>query len=121
MGATEKDVILKNKYGLHARPATLLAEVANGFPSVETPVEKAVAAAKKDLAVAHERYRGTLGPAVVEIFKFHQAMLGDRELIDEIRTKIKTSKFTAEYAVSRAFLNRLKLFRTHAQEMVRER
>jgi len=33
MGLIEKDVVLKNKYGLHARPATLLAEVANGFKS----------------------------------------------------------------------------------------
>jgi phosphocarrier protein HPr len=33
MGVTEKDVVLKNKYGLHARPATLLAEVANSFRS----------------------------------------------------------------------------------------
>jgi phosphocarrier protein len=31
MPTIEKDVVLKNKYGLHARPATLLAEVANGF------------------------------------------------------------------------------------------
>ena len=31
MALTEKDIVLKNKYGLHARPATLLAEVANGF------------------------------------------------------------------------------------------
>lgn len=33
MALTEKDVVLKNKYGLHARPATLLAEAANGFKS----------------------------------------------------------------------------------------
>ena len=33
MATVEKDLILKNKYGLHARPATLLAEVANGFKS----------------------------------------------------------------------------------------
>jgi len=31
----EKDVVLKNKYGLHARPATLLAETANKFAGVE--------------------------------------------------------------------------------------
>ena len=29
--AVVKELVLKNKYGLHARPATLLAEVANGF------------------------------------------------------------------------------------------
>ena len=29
----EKDVVLKNKYGLHARPATLFAETANRFES----------------------------------------------------------------------------------------
>jgi phosphocarrier protein HPr len=33
MATVEKDLVLKNKYGLHARPATLLAEVANGFKS----------------------------------------------------------------------------------------
>lgn len=27
----EKDLVLKNKYGLHARPATLFAETASGF------------------------------------------------------------------------------------------
>lgn len=31
MPTVEKDLILKNKYGLHARPATLLQQVANGF------------------------------------------------------------------------------------------
>lgn len=35
----EKDVTLKNKYGLHARPATLFAEVANGFKSEITVVK----------------------------------------------------------------------------------
>ncbi len=29
----EKDLVLKNKYGLHARPATLFAETASGFRS----------------------------------------------------------------------------------------
>ena len=27
----EREVVLKNKYGLHARPATLFAETSNGF------------------------------------------------------------------------------------------
>ena len=27
----EKELVLKNKYGLHARPATLFAETANGY------------------------------------------------------------------------------------------
>lgn len=33
MPVLEKDLVLKNKYGLHARPATLLATVAGGFKS----------------------------------------------------------------------------------------
>jgi phosphocarrier protein len=35
----EKDLVLKNKYGLHARPATLFAETANGFKSEITVVK----------------------------------------------------------------------------------
>ena len=31
MSSAEKQVTLKNRYGLHARPATMLAEVANRF------------------------------------------------------------------------------------------
>ncbi|MHC4392355.1 MAG: HPr family phosphocarrier protein [Planctomycetota bacterium] len=40
MEAFEREVTLKNKYGLHARPATLLAETANGF-QCEVVIEKA--------------------------------------------------------------------------------
>ena len=40
MKVTERDLVLKNKYGLHARPATLLAEVANGFKSEVTVVKE---------------------------------------------------------------------------------
>lgn len=40
MRIVEKDIVLKNKYGLHARPATLLAEAANGFGGVEISVVK---------------------------------------------------------------------------------
>jgi phosphocarrier protein HPr len=36
---TEKDLVLKNKYGLHARPAMLFAETANGFKSEITVVK----------------------------------------------------------------------------------
>lgn len=35
----EKDLVLKNKYGLHARPATLFAETANGFKAEITVVK----------------------------------------------------------------------------------
>ncbi|RME72485.1 MAG: HPr family phosphocarrier protein [Planctomycetota bacterium] len=35
----ERELVLQNKYGLHARPATLLAELANRFAS-EIQVEK---------------------------------------------------------------------------------
>ncbi len=37
---TEKDITLKNKYGLHARPATLFAEIANSFKSEITVVKE---------------------------------------------------------------------------------
>lgn len=40
MATVEKDIVVKNKYGLHARPATLLAEAANGFAKVEITVVK---------------------------------------------------------------------------------
>lgn len=39
MDVVEREVTLKNKYGLHARPATLMAETANGFES-EVTIEK---------------------------------------------------------------------------------
>jgi phosphocarrier protein HPr len=39
VSVTERDLVLKNKYGLHARPATLLAEVANGFKSDVTVIK----------------------------------------------------------------------------------
>ncbi len=39
MSVCEKQVQLTNKYGLHARPATLLAETANAFHSEITIVK----------------------------------------------------------------------------------
>ena len=39
MKVVEAELVLKNKYGLHARPATLLAETANNFES-EVVIEK---------------------------------------------------------------------------------
>ena len=39
MNVVERELTLRNKYGLHARPATLLAEVANRFES-ELLIEK---------------------------------------------------------------------------------
>jgi phosphocarrier protein len=35
----EKEIVLKNKYGLHARPATLFAEVANKYEADVTIVK----------------------------------------------------------------------------------
>ena len=39
MKVVEKELVLTNKYGLHARPATLLAETANNFESEVTIVK----------------------------------------------------------------------------------
>src|SRR5579859_1472632 len=52
--------------------------------------EKALEAARKDLAAAHERERARHGDDVAQIFKFHQLMLEDRTLLDEIRHRIKS-------------------------------
>ncbi len=83
--------------------------------------EKAHGTAKKDLERAYELYRTTLGADVVQILRFHQAMLDDRDLLADIRKRILTSKCTAEYAVSRAFQIKVKQFRAIKSELFRDR
>ena len=83
--------------------------------------EKALAHARDELKVNQERYRGTVGEDIAQIFKFHQLMLEDKTLVDEIRKRIVASKFTAEYAVSRAFQIKVKQFRSLKTELFRDR
>jgi phosphotransferase system enzyme I (PtsI) len=83
--------------------------------------EKAVEAAKKYYEAMQEKYRPVLGENVAQIFRFHQMMLDDRSLRDEIEKRIQTNRFTPEYAVRRAFLNKVKAIRAVKDEFLRER
>ncbi len=83
--------------------------------------EKAVEAAKRYYQGMQEKYRHVLGENVAQIFRFHQMMLEDRSLRDEIVKRIQTNRFTPEYAVRRAFLNKVKAIRAIKDEVLRER
>jgi phosphoenolpyruvate-protein phosphotransferase (PTS system enzyme I) len=82
---------------------------------------KALAHAKQELEAEQERTRITLGADIAQIFKFHQLMLEDRSLLDEMRNRIVQSKFTPEYAVSRAFLGKIKMLRSVKSDYIRDR
>src|SRR5687767_471168 len=82
---------------------------------------KALAHAKQELETEQERTRITLGADIAQIFKFHQLMLEDRSLLDEMRNRIVQSKFTPEYAVSRAFLGKIKMLRSVKSDYIRDR
>src|SRR5205085_1610407 len=77
---------------------------------------KAHETARRELIHEQERYKTTLGAEIAQIFKFHQFMLEDPTLVDEIRKRITSNKLTPEYAVSRAFLTKVKAFRSLTSE-----
>jgi len=77
--------------------------------------------ARNELVVAQERYKGSFGADIAQIFKFHQLMLEDRSLVDEIRKRITSNKFTPEFAVQRSFESRIKMFQSAKDEVLRER
>jgi phosphotransferase system enzyme I (PtsI) len=83
--------------------------------------EAAHAKARAELEEAQRRYAGTFGADIAQIFKFHQLMLEDKALVAEIRKRISANKFTAEFAVQKAFESRVKMFQSSKDEVIRER
>lgn len=83
--------------------------------------EKALDLAKRYYGEMQEKYRATLGADVAQIFRFHQMMLEDPSLKDEIVKRISVNRFTPEYAVTRAFMSKLKAIESVKDEYIRER
>jgi phosphotransferase system enzyme I (PtsI) len=92
-------------------------EVEAELQLLETAREQALTEVK-DLQV---RYRDVLGSETVDIFKFHQLMLMDQGLREDIAGKIREDRFTAAYAITRAFLTRIQAFRSLEDSYLRER
>jgi phosphotransferase system enzyme I (PtsI) len=95
------------------RPEEVPAEIAR--------FEKALELARKQIQAEQEKHRHVLGENIALIFRFHQSMLEDPSLKAEILRRIQTNRFTPEYAVKRAFLNKVKAIRAAKEEYIRER
>jgi phosphotransferase system enzyme I (PtsI) len=66
-------------------------------------LEKALEAARADVAADRDNAAAKLGPEPAKIFEFHLGMLHDQTLFDPIRKRIRSERVTAAYAVAEAF------------------
>lgn len=84
-------------------------------------LEKAIEASKKQLEKIKQKAQRELGADKAEIFKAHLMVLEDPVFIEEIKTKIKDDKVTAENAVSLVSQNYIEMFNNMEDEYLKER
>ncbi len=83
-------------------------------------LEMALEGARRDVKDLQERV-GREDPGVGQIFRFHQLMLEDPTLKDEIVKRLTEFRYTAEYAVSRVFHKKIKAIKAIKDEYIRQR
>lgn len=84
-------------------------------------LEKAIEASKKQLEKIKQKAQRELGADKAEIFKAHLMVMEDPVFIEEIKTKIKDDKVTAENAVSLVSQNYIEMFNNMEDEYLKER
>ncbi|RME72486.1 MAG: phosphoenolpyruvate--protein phosphotransferase [Planctomycetota bacterium] len=84
-------------------------------------LERALERARADVREMRERYAEVLGDETAQIFRFHELMLQDRSLLDEIRRHVRERHYSPEYAVSTAFRSRIRMIRSLHDEYLRQR
>jgi phosphoenolpyruvate-protein phosphotransferase (PTS system enzyme I) len=83
--------------------------------------ERALEQARGEVCELQQRCHDALGAETAQIFKFHELMLSDLTLHDEILKRIRVTRFSPEYAVSRAFLTKIQAIRSVGDEYLRQR
>lgn len=84
-------------------------------------LERAIEQARQDVQDLQGRYQDVLGAETAQIFKFHELMLADKGLKAEIERYIRSGRLSAEYAVTRAFLGKIKAIRSTKDEYLQQR
>ncbi|HEY5893312.1 MAG TPA: phosphoenolpyruvate--protein phosphotransferase [Chthoniobacterales bacterium] len=84
-------------------------------------IENAVRKVKGDLKISACRIEAHAGAELASIFEVHDVMLEDSSLRAEIRDEIERELISAAMALTRVFDRRKDKFRTHDNQMVRER
>ncbi len=69
----------------------------------------------------YEELRKESNPEIAQIFGFHQMMLEDPSMRDEVVRWIQESKFTPEYAVARTFHKKIKALQASRDEHIKLR
>ncbi|MGI9015338.1 MAG: phosphoenolpyruvate--protein phosphotransferase [Phycisphaerales bacterium] len=83
--------------------------------------DAAVDAATTQLGELRDRAERELGREPAKIFGFHLGLLGDRSLLDPIRTRIRSEHVTAEYATASAFRSLAEQFRNMGNEVFQQK
>ncbi|MDI3481596.1 MAG: phosphoenolpyruvate-protein phosphotransferase system enzyme [Tepidanaerobacteraceae bacterium] len=84
-------------------------------------LEEAIEKSKAQLKKIKEKAEEELGQDKAEIFQAHIMVLEDPVFIDEIKSKIKSDKITAENAVSMVSQNYVEMFNNMDDEYLKER
>lgn len=77
--------------------------------------------ALSEVKALREENREILGAETAQIFKFHEFMLQDPGLREEILRRIRVNRFSPEYAVTRAFQTKIEAIRASESDYIRQR
>ncbi|WP_426450727.1 phosphoenolpyruvate--protein phosphotransferase [Paenibacillus sp. S-38] len=83
--------------------------------------ENALEQSRADLEALKERTRVQLGDEKAEIFESHLLVLGDPELIDPVKEKIRSERINAEWALQEVAAGFIAMFENMKSAYLRER
>ncbi|AEI38896.1 phosphoenolpyruvate--protein phosphotransferase [Paenibacillus mucilaginosus] len=83
--------------------------------------ESALEQSRADLEALKERTRVQLGDEKAEIFESHLLVLGDPELIDPVKEKIRSERINAEWALQEVAAGFIAMFENMKSAYLRER
>ncbi|MEX0884864.1 MAG: phosphoenolpyruvate--protein phosphotransferase [Phycisphaeraceae bacterium] len=83
--------------------------------------EEAIEASRHEIQQLRDQTASALGEELANIFNFHLGMLGDRHLLDQIRSTISTDHVTAEFAVYQVMRRLAQTFLQQDKKYLRER
>ncbi len=100
-----------------AREAIPLAQVPAELQRLQTALD----ASREEIGTQMDATASTLGSELAAIFGFHQGMLADKHLLDQLTAQIKQDKVNAEYAVFTVFERLADTFLAQDNAFFRER
>ncbi|GIW72885.1 MAG: phosphoenolpyruvate-protein phosphotransferase [Planctomycetota bacterium] len=84
-------------------------------------LERALEQARAEIRELQERYREVLGGETIQIFRFHEMLLRDADMVQELHRLIGAEQLSAEYAISRVFRRKIQAIRALRDEYLRQR